>query len=199
MSKVFRKKERLSRIFFPTAAGWLLLPLMLCGILLSTGVVAQELPAEDGAVNSSHERKPVPEDDSGQGVSDPEMQEAIDQARSTLDTFLSFAEKPTETMSGFKLKVILREDQDAETFWVMPFRRTETTGEEEFEGELANTPEVLRMVRLGQTVRFGREEIVDWGFINQGRQIGSFTVCVAFRRIPKQQADYFRENNGFDC
>ena len=134
-----------------------------------------------------------------QGVSDPEMQEAIDHAQSTLDTFLTFAGNPKEGMSGFKLKVVLKDGQDAETFWVMPFRRIDEAGKEEFEGVLANTPEVLKNVQLGQVVRFTRKEVVDWGFVNLDRQIGSFTVCVMFKRIPKQQADYFREFNGFDC
>ena len=174
--------------------------LLLCCCSLCPTVFAQEalVSAGDDTGQISRHDTGVSEKQ-GQGVSDPEMQEAIDHAQSTLDAFLAFAANPEEGMSGFKLKVVLKDGQDAETFWVMPFKRIDEAGQEEFEGSLANTPEVLKNVQLGQVVRFTRKEVVDWGFVNRGRQIGSFTACVMFNRIPKQQADYFREHNGFDC
>ena len=180
------------------------LPRLICFLLLCCSlcltVFAQEAPVSAGDETGQipgHEMEVS--EKQGEGVSDSEMQEAIDHAQSTLDAFLAFTANPEEGMSGFKLKVVLKEGQDAETFWVMPFKRIDEAGKEEFEGPLANTPEVLKNVQLGQVVRFTRKDVADWGFVNRERQIGSFTVCVMFKRIPKQQADYFREHNGFDC
>ena len=48
-------------------------------------------------------------------------------------------------------------------------------------------------------VRFTRDEISDWGYVKDGRQIGSYTICVIFKKMPKDQADYYRKNHGFDC
>ncbi|WP_439331002.1 DUF2314 domain-containing protein [Mesorhizobium carmichaelinearum] len=39
----------------------------------------------------------------------------------------------------------------------------------------------------------------DWGYRRDGRQVGSFTVCVMFKRMSKEEADYMRAKSGYDC
>jgi uncharacterized protein YegJ (DUF2314 family) len=129
------------------------------------------------------------------GTRDPDMIAAIRQARATLDEFLFISANPPSGTDGFKLKVIVKDGADTEHFWVTPFHQTA----EGFEGTLANEPRVVRNVRAGQALRFTRSEISDWGYTKNGRQIGSYTVCVLFTKMPKQQADYYRTNHGFDC
>lgn len=129
------------------------------------------------------------------GERDPEMVAAIQQARAGLDEFLKLAEKAPADVSGLKLKVMIRDQNGAEHFWVSPFR----TVEGKFEGILANEPRIVRSVRNGQRIVFAREEISDWGYVRNGRQVGSFTVCVMMKRVPKEQAEYYRKNHGFDC
>lgn len=129
------------------------------------------------------------------GTSDPEMLAAIAEARSRLEGFLALAEAPETGMSTFKLKVVIRDEGALEYFWVTPFLRSG----DDFEGVLANTPEAVRNVHLGQTIRFPRADVVDWGYVRDGRQVGSFTVCVLFRHLPPHVVSYFRRTNGFDC
>jgi uncharacterized protein YegJ (DUF2314 family) len=129
------------------------------------------------------------------GTTDPDMIAAIRQARSTLDEFLSLAANPPPNTTGFKLKVMVKDGSKTEHFWVTPFRRVNDA----FAGVLANDPKVVHNVRSGQVVRFTRAEISDWGYEKDGRQVGSYTVCVLFRKMPKEQADYYRKNHGFDC
>lgn len=129
------------------------------------------------------------------GEKDPDMVAAIREARAGLDEFLKLAEKPPAEVSGLKLKVMVRDQNGTEHFWVSPFR---SVGEK-FEGNLANEPRIVRSVRNGQVIGFAREEISDWGYVRNGRQVGSFTVCVLMKKVPKQQADYYRKNHGFDC
>jgi uncharacterized protein YegJ (DUF2314 family) len=54
-------------------------------------------------------------------------------------------------------------------------------------------------VTAGQELEFTRDDISDWGYTRNGRQVVSFTVCVLFKTISKEEADYYRENYGFDC
>lgn len=137
-----------------------------------------------------------PEADEGLfGIADPEMLAAVAQARDTLDQFLALAANPEPGTSAYKLKVVVRDGEKIEPFWVMPFQ----VDENGFEGTLANSPVILGNVSLGETIRFTRDDVIDWGYLRNGRQAGSFTVCVLFKHIPKQQADYFRKYNGFDC
>lgn len=129
------------------------------------------------------------------GTSNPEMLAAIARARSSLDQFLVLARNPEPDTSVFKLKVIVRDGKDMESFWVTPFRVVA----DGFEGVVANTPEIVGNVSLGETIRFPRADISDWGYVRNGRQVGSFTVCVLFKYMRPSDAEYFRRHNGFDC
>ena len=126
---------------------------------------------------------------------DPDMVTAIKAARATLDDFLRLAASPPPNTSGYKLKVMVRDGADVEHFWVTPFEPTA----DGFAGILANEPRTVSNVRGGQLLRFSRTEISDWGYMKEGRQVGSYTVCVLFKKMPKEQADYYRRNHGFDC
>ncbi len=129
------------------------------------------------------------------GITDPEMLGAIAKARASLDQFLALADDPEPGMSVFKMKVVIRDGEDIEFFWVTPFRRAE----DGFEGVLANEPDFVRNVRLGETIRFTRDDVTDWGYVRNGRQMGSFTSCVLFKYLQPQLVDYLRRTNGFDC
>jgi len=127
--------------------------------------------------------------------SDPDMIAAIRKARETLDDFFAIEKQRPPNTSGFKLKVMVKDGADVEHFWVTPFRAVESG----FQGILANEPRIVRNVRHGQAIGFSRAEISDWGYVREGRQVGSFTVCALFKKMPKEQADYYRKTHGFDC
>lgn len=126
---------------------------------------------------------------------DPDMVAAIRKAHAGLDEFLKLSAKPAPGTEDYRLKVMVKDKNDTEHFWVTPFRQVGTG----FEGVLANTPKVVSNVKAGQTLRFGRDDISDWGYVKNGRQVGSFTVCAMFKRMPAEQVTYYRKNHGFDC
>ena len=126
---------------------------------------------------------------------DPEMAAATQLALSSLDKFLALAEAPPPGTSRFKLKVKVKDGNVTEHFWVVPFRRTENG----FVGILSNQPAEVRNVVLGQNIEFTRSDISDWGYTRDGHQVGSFTVCVMFTRMSKEEADTMRGKYGFDC
>lgn len=126
---------------------------------------------------------------------DPDMATAIRKAQATLDDFLAvWREQPPRT-SGYKLKVRIRDGMDTEHFWVQPFKLVDGG----YEGTLANEPRIVRNVRGGQRISFVRDDITDWGYVRDGKQVGSFTVCAMFKHAPKEQVDYYREKYGFVC
>lgn len=126
---------------------------------------------------------------------DPDMAAAIAQARASLDEFLALSQAPPPGTGTFKLKVMIRDRNVTEHFWVIPFQRTETG----FAGILANEPESIHNVVAGQYIKFNRDDISDWGYTRNGHQVGSFTVCVMFKSMSKEEADYMRSQYGFDC
>ncbi|MER8551911.1 DUF2314 domain-containing protein [Mesorhizobium sp. M0976] len=126
---------------------------------------------------------------------DPEMAAAIEQARAGLDDFLALADAPPSGTADFQLKVMVRDGDATEHFWVIPFHRTAAG----FAGTLDNEPQTVHNVVAGQEIEFSRDDISDWGYMKNGRQVGSFTVCVLFKKMSKDDADYYRQNYGFDC
>jgi len=155
-------------------------PLLLLLALIGTSVLAQQ--RDEGEVVLVDAK-------------DPEMAAAIGTARSKLDEFLKLAAAPPAGTSGYKLKVMVRDGENTEHFWVIPFQHTANG----FSGTLANDPKLVRNVVAGQVIRFTRDYISDWGYVLGGRQIGSYTVCAMFKKMPAEQADYYRKNHGFDC
>jgi uncharacterized protein YegJ (DUF2314 family) len=126
---------------------------------------------------------------------DAEMEAAITHAKSTLNEFLATVANPPAGSSGFKLKVELTDSNGSEHFWVEPFKQTATG----FEGTLANHPEIISGVKLGQTISFARSQVSDWGYVLNGRQVGSFTVCVMMKHVSADEANIYRRDYGFDC
>jgi len=126
---------------------------------------------------------------------DPDMVQAIRQARGTLDTFLAAAAERAPGTQGYKLKVALQEGELSEHFWVTPFAVTV----DGFEGTLASDPVVLKSLKPGQRIHFTKDDVADWGYRKDGHQVGNYTMCAAFKTMPKADVEFYRQNSGFDC
>ena len=126
---------------------------------------------------------------------DTNMNLAIAQARKTLDDFLVLSKKPPKGASNFRLKVKLSDENGVEHFWFLPFKEIEGG----FAGVLANDPEVIKSVVAGNVYAFKREQITDWGYELNGKQIGSFTVCVLFKTMTKDEVKRYKQDYGYDC
>ncbi|APW35873.1 hypothetical protein RD110_00460 [Rhodoferax koreense] len=129
------------------------------------------------------------------GETDPEVVAAIKQARKTLPEFLKLAAAPPSNTDDYKLKVVVVDGTKTEHFWVTPFK-TLPNG---FAGVLANEPKVVGNVKKDQIVRFDESLVSHWGYVKDGRQVGSFTVCALFKKMPIAQVEYYRKTHGFDC
>jgi uncharacterized protein YegJ (DUF2314 family) len=126
---------------------------------------------------------------------DREMAAAMRKAREGLAQFLKLARSPRRTMWGFAVKVGVAEDDDTEFFWIAPFVQRN----DEFSGEISNTPQLVKKVKLGQTITFKQDEIVDWLYQEGGRMHGNFTACVLLKREPPQEAKEFMKQLGLRC
>jgi len=126
---------------------------------------------------------------------DKDMNAAIEKARTTLDDFLKvFKDQPAGT-SDFRLKVKITDSNGSEHFWVMPFKQVGKG----FEGVIDNEPDIVESVEAGETYKFSRADITDWGYVKNGKQVGSFTVCAMFKSMSKAQVKHYRTEYGFEC
>jgi uncharacterized protein YegJ (DUF2314 family) len=121
--------------------------------------------------------------------SDPEMNEAIDAARATLDGFLEFYFSPDFNADGGALKVAIpTPDGGAEHIFVS---RIERKGPTAFEGSIDNEPHNLPSLRLGDRYQFSRDQISDWNYWKDQKLHGSYTLRAMLPRLPKAQADAY--------
>ncbi len=125
----------------------------------------------------------------------PVMSAAIAKAQDSLDSFLATYAKPPAGADKFRLKVKITDENGSEHFWVMPFKQTKTG----FTGTLAGQPQVVDSVENGQEITFKREDVSDWGYVQNGKQKGSFTVCALFKTMPPKVVQQYRNDHGFEC
>lgn len=128
-------------------------------------------------------------------ASDRAMNAAIAHARETLDQFLELAKDPPASASGFKLKVMVSDANGVEHMWFSPFKEIKGG----FAGVLADDPEVIQSMESGKVYGFRREQVTDWGYIQDGKQKGSFTVCVLFQSMNKVTVERYKHDYGFEC
>jgi uncharacterized protein YegJ (DUF2314 family) len=124
---------------------------------------------------------------------DPDMVAAKRKARETLPEFLALARTPRNSTSKFAVKVAIRDKGIAEFFWITHF--VEKDGR--FSGQIDNEPDSVANVKLGDTISFGEEEIVDWLYLDGTRLKGNFTMCVLLKHSPRPEAVIKRY--GLDC
>jgi len=126
---------------------------------------------------------------------DPEMAAAMDKARATLPDFLALARAPRRSMSNFAVKVAIGGPHtEAEYFWIASFKEKDGR----FTGRINNTPRSVKSVKIGQTIAFSQDEIVDWLYLDNGKMKGNYTACVLLKREPGQ-AEAFKKQFGLEC
>jgi uncharacterized protein YegJ (DUF2314 family) len=117
---------------------------------------------------------------------DPAMAAAMRKARETLPQFLALWRAPRASTSHFAVKVGINDDANGvEYFWITPF--VEKDGR--YSGRIDNDPNTVKNVKLGDSIRFGQEEIVDWLYLDGTDMKGNYTACELFRREPRREAE----------
>ena len=126
---------------------------------------------------------------------DPDMAAAIRKARKTLPDFLALVRAPRPTITSFAVKIGIPEGDDAEFFWISPFRERDGR----FIGRINNTPRTVKIVKLDQVIEFEEDDILDWLYHEDGRMYGNFTACALLKREPRNQAKAFMKKFGLSC
>ena len=128
---------------------------------------------------------------------DPDMAVAYKRAREGLPEFLRLTREPRPTTKGFSVKVPVPygSGDDAEFFWIAPFKPQAG----KYVGRINNTPRLAKSVKLGQVIEFAEGQIVDWLYLEDGKMIGNFTACALLKREPAASAEAFMKQYGLTC
>ncbi len=126
---------------------------------------------------------------------DPDMLAAIGRARASLPQFLALAQAPPHGTSGYSVKIRVPEGTNAEYFWINPFEQKDG----KFSGRVNNRPRVVHNVTFGQTITFGRADIVDWLYQDGDKMKGSYTTCAILKHEPRRDAEEVMKRYGLAC
>jgi uncharacterized protein YegJ (DUF2314 family) len=105
---------------------------------------------------------------------DNAMNRAMDEARATVDQFVTALNAPQPTQKSFSVKLLVTDGQHSEHMWVPPVRYEQG----KFFGQLNNVPDLVHGVKLGDEVSVPTNEISDWMFVDEGRLVGGCTIRV---------------------
>ena len=127
-------------------------------------------------------------------MNDPVMAAAIHGARKTLRKFLTLAKNPGPTMGGFSVKIAIPAANGAEFFWIHPFAHVD----DRFIGQINNTPRSAVNLKMGDTVSFVKNEIVDWMYMDAGRMRGNYSAHAILKSARPEDREAFKRRFGLD-
>lgn len=118
-------------------------------------------------------------------LNDPVMSAAMQNARESLPGFLALARHPGPTMERFAVKIALLGDGGPELFWIYPFAYVGNR----FIGQIGNTPLTLAGLKKGDTIAFGKRDIVDWMYTDAGLMKGNYSAPAILKAaLPRDRA-----------
>ena len=116
-------------------------------------------------------------------ANDPEMNAAIERSRAEVSTFVSRLEQPQTGDSEFAFKAAVKDGERTEHFWLQSVRHEKG----HLVGTIANQPEFVRTVKVGDQRRVPMGEISDWMFVSHGRLVGGYTTRVLLHGLGDDQ------------
>lgn len=116
---------------------------------------------------------------------DPEMNAAIAKARASLPQFWREFNHPEQSESGFSLKVRISDQGKVEHFWTIDIKRQG----DKIIGTINNDAEMVKTVKLGDTVEIPETNITDWLYIRNGKMVGNFTIRPLLKHVSREEAD----------
>ena len=102
---------------------------------------------------------------------DPEMLDAINQARQSLDSFIQTLLNPKSNQTSFLLKVVFDDRDIQENIWLADLDLAATPPT----GVVANEPQIPGLTYMSR-VSFSVGNVTDWMYLEDGFLVGGFTT-----------------------
>ena len=121
---------------------------------------------------------------------DPEMDNAVATAPTTVQQFIDALKSPKANQSGFSIKKGFKQGEMTEHMWLGDVTFDGTM----FHAKLNNDPVDVNNVKFGDAVTISPKDISDWMFIEDGKLIGGYTVRVLYNReTPAGKKQFVKE------
>ena len=112
----------------------------------------------------------------------------------SLSGFLALARHPGPTMERFAVKIALLGEGGPEFFWIYPFAHVG----DRFIGQIGNTPLRLAGPKKGDTITFGKRDIVDWMYMDAGVTKGNYSARAILKAALPRDRSAFKRRFGLE-
>jgi uncharacterized protein YegJ (DUF2314 family) len=119
---------------------------------------------------------------------DAEMNAAIQKAKETvLPEFVPALQTRKAGQTGFAVKYPVKDGEQLEHMWISGV----TYDGQKFTGRVDNDPNLVKNVKLGQSLSVSPEEISDWMYVDKGKLVGGFTLRAMRDKMSAQERATF--------
>lgn len=123
---------------------------------------------------------------------DVQMNEAIENAKKTLDSFEIAIQNNSRVFTFFGLKKRFEENGNIEHIWIGNIINSNG----KFYGIVDNLPEKITNVKLGDTIEINKNEISDWMYVKNSKLHGGYTIRLLVKRMSESERQDFKKNSG---
>lgn len=156
-------------------------------------VVAIALAACDSGRDDNVVRREGEPDIISISNSDPRMVEATAKARATAAEFAKALAAPHPNQSRFAVKVPVTDGKVTEYMWLADVALDGT----KFTGRLANVPNAVTGVKVGETLACDTAQLSDWMYVDDGKLVGGFTLRVLRETVSPESRERLDRQMGF--
>jgi uncharacterized protein YegJ (DUF2314 family) len=118
---------------------------------------------------------------------DAEMNKIIEDARSSVDTFLAQLNEPKPSQRDFAVKFPFSTDPGSaasvEHIWLSRIHKTGN----QFFGTVSNDPYYIKKMKLGDVVAFDPHMISDWKFIDNDKLVGGRSIVFMLKNLSEEE------------
>jgi len=117
---------------------------------------------------------------------DPQMNAAIEKARTTVPTFINALRAPKKN-AGFSVKMAFIDGKHTEHMCLDAVRYDG----KQFHGTVNNDPENVSNVKLGDQASIDASKISDWMYIENRKLVGGYTIRVLRDKLTGKEREEF--------
>jgi uncharacterized protein YegJ (DUF2314 family) len=122
---------------------------------------------------------------------DVAMHNAVLMARKSVPSFIAALQNPSASQHDFEVKKRFEQGTEKEHIWLSDV----TYSGNLFHGTVDNRPIRIKGVKLGARVSVKPADISDWAYVDKGKLVGGYTICVLYKQLtPERKKELEKES-----
>jgi len=128
---------------------------------------------------------------------DEEMNLIIDEARQSVNEFLSELNNPNTEGTDFSIKYPFDTDPgspcEVEHMWIVDLENSDG----KYFGILSNEPYYIKSMKMGDRIEFDINMVSDWKYVKDGYLVGGESIIYFYNQMSENEKSAFEKDMGF--